>query len=649
MNFTYGKRDWKTLRRGQENCYLLTNRKGGYSSLSMIGSSSRNEHVLFMASLKAPNNWVQMIANIEEIIMIGEKKTSLKSQEYVGYTKNREGFTHLNGFSVNPFPEWNYLVDGVAVDKTIVMKYEENLVLVSYNLENHSEEKVRILLQPWLRFTPKGKKPEKDQKIEVTQDNINSGGFTLFYNTDGHVEMTDKIWEEDLYFEDDAKDEREAVGAQFSNHQYSYELLPGERRSAYVIYSLNEIKEGPQAIREEEQSRRKKLEENSRMTTALGKQLAISADAYVIDRESTDGRTIIAGYPFFGDWGRDTMIAVMGCCISAGRKEDTESIFRSFMKYMRKGIMPNMFPEGEKEPMYNTVDASLLFIYAVYEYYLEFNDLTFVEEAMPKMVEIIEWYKNGTDFHIRMDDDYLISAGSGLEQVTWMDIRVNDYLPTPRHGKPVEINAYWYNDLKIMEYFSNLLKLENRERYEVLAEKVKESFLKEFWNEDEMCLKDVVSGTDADTQVRCNQIWAVSVPFTMLDRVQEKMVVEKVYKELYTPYGLRSLSPLDPEYHPFYGGSLWDRDTAYHQGTVWGFPLGGYYLAYLKVNDYSMQARNKVIKELSLLEGTLREGCIGQIAEIFDGENPATSKGCFAQAWSVGELLRALKKAEQIK
>jgi len=647
MNFTYGKRDWKTLRRGQENCYLLTNRKGGYSSLSMIGSSSRNEHVLFMASLKAPNNWVQLIANMEEVIMIGNQKISLKSQEYVGYTKNGEGYFHLNGFSVNPFPEWKYLVDGVVLEKTIVMKYEENLVLVSYNLENHREDKVQILLQPWMRFTPKGKMPEKEQQIEVTQDSIISGGYTLFYNTNGHVEMTEKIWEEDLYFEDDAKDEREAVGAQFSNHLYSYELHLGEKRNAYVIYSLNEIQEGPHSIIEEELKRREKLTENAQMKTEIGKQLAISADAYVVDRESTEGRTIIAGYPFFGDWGRDTMIAVMGCCISAGRKDDTESIFRSFMKYMKNGIMPNMFPEGEKEPMYNTVDASLLFIYAVYEYYQEFKDLTFVDEAMPKMMEIIEWYKIGTDYHIRMDEDYLISAGSGLEQVTWMDIRVDDYLPTPRHGKPVEINAYWYNDLKVMEYFSELLKLEDKEKYGELAEKVKISFLENFWNEDEMCLKDVVSGTDADMQVRCNQIWAVSVPFGMLDRVQEKMVVEKVYRELYTPYGLRSLSPLDPEYRPFYGGSLWDRDTAYHQGTVWGFPLGGYYLAYLKVNDYSTKARNKVIIDLNLLEGTLREGCIGHVAEIFDGENPVTSKGCFAQAWSVGELLRALKKAEQ--
>ena len=647
MNFTYGKRDWKTIRRGQENCYLLTNRKGGYSSLSMIGSSSRNEHVLLMASLKAPNKWIQFITNLEEIVKVRDEMTTLRSQEFVGYTKNKEGCRYLNGFSVNPFPRWEYLVDGVSIEKTIVMKYEENLVLVSYQFENHREEHVEIYLKPWMRFTPKGSMPQKKQDVEVTEDRIISGGYSLFYSTDGQLDKTEIMWEEDLYFEDDAKDERDSIGSHFSNHQYRYELLPGEERSAYAIFSLNEITEEPHMIIKAEKSRREVLVEKSGMNSELGMQLVLASDAYVVDRESTSGRTIIAGYPFFGDWGRDTMIAVMGCCISAGRKDDTESIFRSFMKYMRNGIMPNMFPEGDEEPMYNTVDASLLFIYAVYEYYIEFKDLGFVREAMPKMMEIIEWYEKGTDFHIKMEEDHLISAGSGLEQVTWMDIRVNDFLPPPRHGKPVEINAYWYNDLKIMEYFSDILELDHKEKYGELAEKVKKSFLEKFWNKEEMCLKDVISGTEADSQVRCNQIWAVSVPFGMLDRKQEKMVVEKVYKELYTPYGLRSLSPLDPEYRPYYGGSLWDRDTAYHQGTAWGFPLGGYYLAYLKVNDYNIKARRKVIKELSLLEGTLREGCIGQVAEIFDGENPVVSKGCFAQAWSVGELLRALKKAEK--
>jgi len=412
------------------------------------------------------------------------------------------------------------------------------------------------------------------------------------------------------------------------------------------MYGLQDTNESPSEIMEHEIARKKELLKRADVNSALAEELVLAADAFVVDRDSTGGKTILAGYPFFGDWGRDTMIAVMGCCIATGRKEDTENIFRSFMKYMRKGIMPNMFPEGDEAPMYNTADASLLFIYAVQMYFDQFGDLDFVREAYPEMKEIVEWYKKGTDFHIRMEDDGLISAGKDLEQVTWMDIRIQDVLPTPRHGKPVEINAYWYNALKILASFSRMLHLDEDTTYEKLSEKVKESFLNQFWNEKEQCLKDVLSGTSADDQVRLNQIWAVSLPYSILPKEKEKLVVKKVYADLYTPYGLRSLSPKDPEFKSSYGGSLWNRDMAYHQGTVWAFPLGAYYLSYLKVHEYSKEAKLKVRRDLDLLKGTLQEGCLGQIAEIFDGMEPNESKGCFAQAWSVGELLRAVKAAE---
>lgn len=648
MDFIYGKNDWKTLQRGQENCYLLTNRKGGYSSLSMVGSCSRNEHVLFMAAVKAPNTWVQLVAKMEEVIEIGDRKTSLAAQEYVGYLENQDGQRHLDGFSINPFPTWSYLVEGLEMEKSVIMTYEDNQVLVRYRMENHSREKVGVRVRPWLRFTPKGMMPVRGQTFKVTEEAIESNGYHVFYSTDGSLEMEDEGWKEDLYFQDDARDGRAAIGSIFSNHSFAYELIPGEKREAYIIYSLSRIDEHPEEIVTKERARLKRLEEQSGLTSRMGRHLAVAADRFVVDRESTGGRTIIAGYPFFGDWGRDTMIAVMGCCIATGRKADTESIFRTFMKYARKGIMPNMFPEGDLPPMYNTVDASLLFIYAVYEYYLEFEDLDFVREAMPVMMEIIEWYQKGTDFKIRMEEDGLISAGEGYDQVTWMDVRIKDVLPTPRHGKPVEINAYWYNDLKVMEVFSKLTGMGDASGYGRLSEKVKVSFNEKFWNEEKGCLFDVVSGTAADSQIRCNQIWAVSVPFGMLDEYRERQVVEKVFTHLYTPYGLRSLSPADPEFRPFYGGTVWDRDLAYHQGTVWGFPLGGYYLAYLKVNGYRRASIEKVKEQLDMLEGTLREGCIGQIAEIFDGENPSTSKGCFAQAWSVGELLRVFKALERL-
>jgi predicted glycogen debranching enzyme len=246
-----------------------------------------------------------------------------------------------------------------------------------------------------------------------------------------------------------------------------------------------------------------------------------------------------------------------------------------------------------------------------------------------------------------MEPDGLISAGSGDDQVTWMDVNVDGILPTPRHGKPVEINAYWYSALRIMFEFSKLLGKDQKD-YLDLSEKVKASFLREFWSDSLGCLKDLASGTPNDNQIRCNQIWAVSVPFTMLDNGQQRKVVDRVFEFLYTPVGLRSLAPNDPEFHPIYRGSNVERDLAYHQGTVWGFPLGAYYLAYLKANNYVKEAVADVKDQLEAIEPTLREGCIGQIAEIFDGEYPAMSRGCFAQAWSVAEVLRAFRAVQDI-
>ena len=646
MKYIYGKNQLNSLSRGQEQCYLAANRKGGYSSLTSIGSSSRNEHVLLMAAVKSPNQWVQFISNMEEVITVGEDTFSLLSQEYVGYTKNAEGFRYLESFIMDEFPTYVYRQHGIRIVKKIVMHYEKNLLLLCYSLENKSGKQIEVSMKPWMRFTKKGSMPTVEQPWSITDSYIESGGYRLYYKTDGLMREAEKVFQKDLYFADDAKDERDAVGTACSNHSIIYQLKDGESTDAYIIYSLDSIKEDPVDIVQMEQRRKKALLERAEVRSNLAKRLVLAADSFVVDRDSTGGRTIIAGYPFFGDWGRDTMIAVLGCCIAVGRKEDSEDIFRSFVKYIRRGIMPNMFPETDVDPMYNTVDASLLFIYAIYEYYKKFGDLSFVQEVYPTMKGIIEWYMKGTDFHIKMDEDGLISAGGDLEQLTWMDIRINGILPTPRHGKPVEINAYWYNDLKIMAYFSDILHDGNKTFYEDLAEKVRISFQSQFWNDDENCLKDVLSGTYSDCQVRLNQIWAISMPFSILSRDKEKLVVEKVYQELYTPYGLRSLSPKDPEFKPYYGGSLWNRDMAYHQGTVWAFPLGAYYLAYLKIHEYSEDAKIRVREELEMLQGTLQEGCVGQVAEIFDGIEPERSKGCFAQAWSVGELLRAVKAVE---
>ena len=298
--------------------------------------------------------------------------------------------------------------------------------------------------------------------------------------------------------------------------------------------------------------------------------------------------------------------------------------------------------------MYNTVDAALLLIDCVWQYVRRTEDLAFAAEAWPVMERIVSAYRKGTHHSIGMDTDGLIFAGGGLDQVTWMDVCVNGILPTPRHGKPVEINAYWYNALRIMDALAAELKLDGKD-YAALAEQVKESFVTKFYMEDKGYLKDVISGTSADEQLRCNQIWAVSMPFTMLEPAQEASIVNAVRCHLYTPCGLRTLSPEDPEYHGFYGGPMVERDMAYHQGTTWVFPMGAYYVAWLKVNGNTPEAARYVRRQLDALEPMMREGCAGQLPEIYSGDFPCESKGCFGQDWSVGEMLRVFEAIRNIR
>lgn len=648
MKFIYGKNDWKTLERGQENCYLITNGLGGYSSQTTVGSNARNDHALLMACTIAPNHRFHLITRMDEQVEIAKgKQIDLSSQEYVKHTNNQMGFKYLNQFAFEYYPIWYYQVDGVEIKKLVVMAYGENTIGIRYVISNNMNKEVKLTLTPQLQFVPKGDILGKTQTFEVQNNEISSNGIKLKYKTNGEVKTYNTEYISDLYYSYDARDGRDAIGVTAYNHNISLAVNAFDEKVLDLVYSIENCSHSLEDLIEKETSRLINLTNQSQVKDEIGKQLVKSADQYFVDRASTKGKTLMAGYPFFADWGRDTMISMVGCCISTRRFEETKSIFRTFMQYSKNGLMPNMFPEGGNDPLYNTVDAALLFIGAVYEYYEASNDLVFVKEAYPVMEDIIKWYKQGTDYHIKMDTDGLIMAGSGLEQVTWMDVRFGDILPTPRHGKPVEINAYWYNDLRIMGQFARLIGNEDSQ-YEDLAKLVSKSFTEKFWNEEENCLKDLVSGEAADNQIRCNQIWAVSQPFSILDKEKERMVVSKVYETLYTPYGLRSLSKYDKDFNPIYGGSHFHRDMAYHQGTVWAFPLGAYYLAYLKVNDYNTLVVERVKEQLQVLDACMREGCIGQIAEIYDGENPTISQGCFAQAWSVSELLRVFVKIENI-
>lgn len=649
MRFEFDKKDWDSLQEGEKNCFLLTNGLGGYSSLSIIGAAARGDHALFMSAKRAPNVRMHLVTNIFEKLIIDDAEHILTSQrmkdgnDYIGYQ-------YLEKFVYDDFddaaPVWTFQADGVTIVKKIVTAHDENVTALKYEINNPAGKKVSLELTPLLRLTSKKEIFDVSQKLprfdEMEQ---------LHVTTNAELSIHEPALFGEMYFSQDERDGREECGNAFMNHRMQAQIP--DKSDIYVIFATEAGTESEAGkifdrLVQERRERREQLVNQAGLSSDLGKQLLLSADAYVVRRDSTNGKSIIAGYPFFEDWGRDTMIALAGATMVTGRFAECKSILRTFAKYVKNGLLPNLFPEGGENPMYNSADAPLLFVNSVYEYMEYARDDAFKDEILPVLEQIVDAYQNGTDYHIRMDSDGLIMAGAGLEQLTWMDVRVGDFLPTPRHGKPVEINAYWYSALMVMH------KLTQDKAYQELAEKVKDSFQKKFWNESAQCLKDVLSGGKDENQIRCNQIWALTMPFTMLPADKEALVIRKVKDELDTTIGLRTLAKTDPDFHSIYIGPMEERDRAYHQGTVWAFPLGGYYRACIryaqKCNDTAEKERLKTeLKSgFEALGMWLREGCVAQIAEIYDGDVPTVSRGCFAQAWSVAELLRAVYDYEKM-
>lgn len=662
MRFERNSQNLNTIEQGEKDCFLLTNGLGGYSSLSVIGSLAKGDQALLMSAKKAPNVRRHLISNLLETFSMDGTDYVLTSQRMMNQP-DLEGFRYLDSFSYDKIPTWTYRIGDVVISKRMVMVHGENTVALQYSIHSEQKHQCRLILTPMLRFSPKKEEFCEEQQITVNieQDNLYQikGDEDILY-----VATSEQMQEESshlfgpMYFSQDERDGREKQGMTVCNHSYISETETGETQNdinvilstrPYTYYDglFDELLHSRQAYEEA-------LLKKANLTSEIGRQLVLSADAYVVDRESTQGKSIIAGYPFFEDWGRDTMIALAGTTLVTGRLKECKSILQTFAKYEHHGLLPNLFPEGDVEPMYNSVDAPLLFINAVYEYIQTSKDNAFLPEVWDVLKRIMTAYEKGTDYHIGMDSDSLIQAGADLEQLTWMDVRVGNYLPTPRHGKPVEVNAYWYNDLEIMKQFA-LLQQDNdlAQHYAELADKVKEAFLLKFWNEEENCLKDVLSGNSEENQVRCNQVWVLSMPYTMLPKEKELCVLHKIKEELYTTAGLRTLSPKDSAFHDIYIGSMQERDRAYHQGTVWAFPLGAYYRAWIKylsqdASDKTSAYKAELAEGIEAIRYWLEEGCLGQLAEIYDGAKPTVSRGCFAQAWSVGELLRAVYEWEQL-
>lgn len=629
------------------NLYLLTNGLGGYSSLSAAFSAPRTDQGLLVAAQKAPNVRINLVHRISEKLICGADSCFLSTQNFADGEASEDGVRYLRSFSFEYTPVWIYEAYGVTVTRRCCMPAGENTAAVLYTIENPTSRSCTLELTPFYKFAPKEDAVTERKPFSYDGGKVYAGEYFVNIRTDGVISGTDAVWQT-LTYPEDARDGRPDQGVAGACCRIARTVQPGETGKLEVVFSTSDAPASGWEILCGSEKRMKALEERSGFQDPAARQLALAADAFISHRDSTGGKTLLAGYPLFSDWGRDTMIALPGCCLSTGRFDDARSILRTFLAYEKDGMVPNLFPEGDQAPMYNTVDAALLLIDSVWQYVQRTGDLSFTREAWETMERIIACYRKGTHHGIGMDADGLIYAGKGLDQVTWMDVCVDGVLPTPRHGKPVEINAYWYNALRIMDALAETLRCDRRD-YASLAQRVQRSFAEQFYMPEKGYLKDVISGTDADEQIRCNQIWALSMSFTMLDPQQERAVLDTVRKHLYTPYGLRTLSPQDSQFHPRYGGAQFQRDMAYHQGTVWVFPMGAYYRAYLKVHGNTPQAVKTVREGLANVPVMLRQGCAGQLPEIYDGINPREGKGCFAQAWSVGEILRVYETLQNLE
>ena len=641
---------------GVQKEWVLTNGIGGYAGSSVTGAHARKHHGYLIASLHPPVERFVILSKINECLIRSSGKKDFTVEQYLagdGSTAYREGIEYLNSFTYDGLVHFTTKAPEFTMTKTLAFEHGKNTIAVSYDIQNDGEA-ATLVLTPLFNYRVHHEASTVDTlKFDTTYEQPeirlvpqqNKDVTIRLFTDDGTVVPCEEKYTTGMQLQKELDVESDALDDNYTPYQIEFPLDAGCRKKISIVCTIEDVYEKDAfATAAAEMARFDALEKKAGYHDELAETLTIAADHFLAYRQSTGLMTVLAGLPWFTDWGRDTMIALTGLTLSTGRYQDARDILTTFARYVHHGMVPNMFPDEGTAPLYNTADASMWYFYAVGKY-LDYTgtpeDYAFVQETIyPKLKEIIAAYEHGTDFSIYMEEDGLIHAGSGLDQVTWMDVRVGDWVATPRHGKPVEINALWYHALCLMEEWATRFG-EDGSHYAALAAHAKESFAKEFWNEKDGCLYDVVDGLEGDATLRPNQIYAVSLPHRMLDADKEKKIVDKVYEKLYAKTGLRSLSPDDKEYHPTYEGCLDKRDHAYHQGTSWGFLLGGFLTAYVHVYGTSKE----VIKQADAMLDATREqfyhGCIGSIAEIFDGDEPHTSRGCYAQAWSVGEILRA--------
>lgn len=646
--------------------WLLTNGLGGYAAGTVARCSTRKYHGLFIPNLERLGRTV-MLARMEETATVDGEEIRLDCFQTLDGELTRSALTCLASFRLRGLlPEWEFALDGARLRRRLVMVHGQNTLFVSY--QHLGGAPVELKLRPFPVF--------RSHDGPLLQGNERPGSAHL---RGGRVEL--RATEEApplrlrlysscevpfvglsattppmLYRVEKARG-YEHVEVQHSPGYYACALGPGETLSLGVtIGDWEALELQPEEAFALEAERELRLLERApeEARAGVGARLVLAADQFVIEPTNRsadeawahatgeDARSVIAGYPWFTDWGRDTMISLEGLTLSTGRHREAAAILRTFLHYVKDGLLPNLFPEGENQGLYHTADATLWLFHALHRYLEATGDGALLRTSFPVLQDIVAQHQRGTRFHIGVDPaDGLLRQGEKGYQLTWMDAKVDGWVVTPRRGKAVELNALWFNALRLMADWADELG-EASGPYLDAAERTYGAFNQRFWNAGEACLHDVVDGEspEDDQAVRPNQVFAVSLAHPVLRRDRWAPVLEKVKEALLTPVGLRTLSPEHRKFRKSYDGDLRARDAAYHQGTVWPWLIGHYVDAQVKLNGDRGLGRSL----LAGLEANLRDGCIGQVSEIFDAMAPFRCRGCFAQAWSVAELLRAWLK-----
>lgn len=666
--------------------WLLTNGRGSYASSTIAGCNTRAYHGLLIGSLRPPANRVMAFSNCLEMIISDGKIFNLSTFEFPDKFAPA-GYGFLKEFRQDVGVHYDFEFDGVGLTKSIYLLRDTDTVAIEYNFTS-LRRPVEFVTRPFVGLRDFHTLQKSYVSMCSRWVGSQSGGLIVRHETPDSCELLlrcpdatfvkDKQWWFNFVYRTDKERGQNCTEDLWTPGFFKCRIdSPGKivlwarlADSTEQIEKTTEIEQcTPEyvgKVRKDLCRRQEGLKRKVRVarhdlqfpisecqvanlnleiaSPRFFETLCLAAEAFVTERQigQSHRTTILAGYPWFADWGRDAFIALPGLLLATGRFDEAKSVLTTFAAAADKGMIPNRFDDRSETAHFNSVDASLWFINAAFQYLQASGDSeTFSKQLLPTIRWIIECYRRGTRFGISADTDGLITAGDAHTQLTWMDAKYDGVAFTPRFGKAVEINALWYNCLMQMKNFEP--PLENSEFYKSLAEKVGAGFRSLFWNQDKGYLNDcILPDGSVDDSLRPNQIFAVSLEYSPLSAQQQKSVVDTVQDQLLTPYGLRTLNPLAENYKGKYTGSPHDRDAAYHQGTVWPYLIGAFVEAYLKVNEFSPESKRQAAEFiLPLLQHLTEDGCLGSISEIFDGDAPQLPKGCIAQAWSVAELIRA--------